>query len=119
VITLDWLPTFLEAAGGKPGPDDKLDGLSLLPLLKDPAATLPARPLFWRSNGPQGPIAIRDGDWKLVHLRGKKAGAKPELYQLSKDIAEATDQAAAHPDKVKELQAKLAAWESTLATPLW
>ena len=119
VITLDWLPTFLDAAGGKPGPDAKLDGLSLLPLLKDPAATLPARPLFWRTNGPEGPVAIRDGDWKLVHLRGKKAGSKPELYQLSADVSEESDLAAKHPEKLKELQAKLTAWEATLAKPLW
>ena len=119
VITLDWLPTFLDAAGGKPLPDVKLDGLSLLPLLKDPASSLPARPLHWRTNGPEGPVAIRDGDWKLVHLRNKKPGAKPELYRLSADIAEENDLAAKEPEKLKELQAKLQAWESSLAKPLW
>lgn len=41
------------------------------------------------------------------------------IFNFSGDIAEGTNQAAGNPAKLKELQAKLAAWESTLATPLW
>lgn len=119
VISLDWLPTFVEAAGGKAEAEWKLDGVSLLPVLKDPAAVLPGRPLFWRTNGAKGPAAVRDDDWKLVHLRGKKEGAGPELYHLKDDISEARNVAAEHPDKVKALAAKLKAWEAELAEPLW
>lgn len=119
VISLDWLPTFVEAAGGKAEAEWKLDGVSLLPVLKDPAAVLPARPLFWRTGGSKGPVAIREGDWKLVQLRGKKEGAGPELYHLKDDVSEATNLAAEHPDKVKALAAKLKAWEAELAEPLW
>jgi hypothetical protein len=39
VITMDWVATFLEAAGVAPHPDYPLDGVSLLGALKDPAAT--------------------------------------------------------------------------------
>lgn len=119
VISLDWLPTFVEAAGGKAEAEWKLDGVSLLPVLKDPAAALAGRPLFWRTNGLKGPAAVREGDWKLVHLRGKKEGAGPELYHLKDDVSEARNLAAENPDKVKALEAKLKAWEAELVEPLW
>ena len=119
VISLDWLPTFVEAAGGKAEADWKLDGVSLLPMLKDPAAALPGRPLFWRTNGSKGPAAVREGDWKLVQLRGKKEGAAPELYHLKDDVSEARNLAAEQPEKVKALEAKLKAWEAGLVEPLW
>lgn len=118
VITLDWSPTFVEAAGGKVDPLWKLDGVSLLPLLKGSSMALPARPLFWRTQGPQGPIAIREGDWKLFVLRGRGVGT-PQLFNLKEDLAEQKDLAAQFPDKVKELQAKLTHWESQLVEPLW
>lgn len=119
VISLDWLPTFVEAAGGKAEAEWKLDGVSLLPVLKDPSAVVPARSLFWRTGGSKGPVAVREGDWKLVHLRGKKEGAGPELYHLKDDVSEAKNLAAEQPDKVKALEAKLKAWEAELAEPLW
>lgn len=119
VISLDWLPTFVEAAGGKAEADWKLDGVSLLPVLKDPAATLPGRPLFWRTSGSKGPAAVREGDWKLVQLRGKKDAAGPELYHLKDDVSEARNLAAEQPEKVKALEAKLKAWEAGLVEPLW
>jgi arylsulfatase A-like enzyme len=119
VISLDWLPTFVEAAGGKVEAGWKLDGVSLLPVLKDPAAMLPGRPLFWRTGGSKGPVAVREGDWKLVQLRGKKEGAGPELYHLKDDISEARNVAAEHPEKVKALEATLKAWEAGLVEPLW
>lgn len=119
VISLDWLPTFVEAAGGKAEAEWKLDGVSLLPVLKDPAAVLPARPLFWRTGGSKGPVAVREGDWKLLQLRGKTEGAGPELYHLKDDISEARNVAAEHPDKVKALAATLKAWEAGLVEPLW
>src|SRR5690606_33331063 len=116
VISLDWFPTFVEASGNKVEAEWKLDGTSLLPVLKDPAAKLPGRALYWRTNGSKGPIAIREGDWKLIKLRGKST-ARAELYHLKDDIGETKDLAADHPDKVKALEEKLKAWESELVEP--
>ena len=50
--------------------------------------------------------AIRVGDWKLV----AKAGGEWELYDLAADPVELTNLAQKHPDKVKELADKWAAW---------
>jgi arylsulfatase A-like enzyme len=118
VITLDWLPTFIELAGGKVEAERKLDGQSLLPLFSGKPDAFPKRTLHWRTNGTKGPIALRDGDWKLIDRnKGKVQG--PELYHLGKDISETNNLADAEPAKLKELLAKQAAWESGLTDPLW
>jgi arylsulfatase A-like enzyme len=118
VITLDWLPTFIELAGGKVEAERKLDGQSLLPLLSGNPDAFPKRTLHWRTNGPKGPIALRDGDWKLID-RNKGKAQGPELYHLGNDISETKNLASAEPEKLKELMAKQAAWESGLTDPLW
>jgi arylsulfatase A-like enzyme len=118
VSTLDLLPTFVEVAGGTVDPSWNLDGLSLLPLLKNPQAQLATRPLYWRRNGPGGPIAIRDQDWKLVLLRNAP-DKTPKLYNLATDIGEQHDVAAENPAVVEQLLAKLTDWEAELSVPLW
>jgi arylsulfatase A-like enzyme len=118
VITLDWFPTFAELAGGKPDPSWKLDGQSLLPLVSGNPEAFPKRTLHWRTNGKTGPIALRDGDWKLI-CRNKNGDGAPELYNLAKDIAESTNLAGSEPAKLKELQGKMDAWEATLKEPMW
>ncbi|MBA4065980.1 MAG: sulfatase [Isosphaera sp.] len=116
VSTLDILPTALAAAGAKPPADRALDGVNLLPFLKGEATGDPHAQLFWRYLR-RDMFAVRDGDWKLVKLKGKNE--KPELYDLKADPGEATDLAAKHPDKVKALQAAYDAWAKDLPKPLW
>jgi arylsulfatase A-like enzyme len=50
---------------------------------------------------------VRDGDWKLIEWYEDPA---PELFNLRDDLEEKHNIAAANPAKVKELQARLAAW---------
>ena len=58
-----------------------------------------------------GGYALRQSNWKLIMLtprnnkknKGKAAGPKFELYDLSKDIGEQTNVAASHPEKVRQL----------------
>jgi len=118
IITLDMLPTYLAACDGQPLEGVKLDGTNLLPLLKGETPSLAERPLFWRSNGPHGPISIRQGDWKLIHIRNEK-NSQPELYNVREDIAEEHNLAAKHPDRVATLARLLQEWESELVDPLW
>lgn len=118
VITLDWLPTFLELAGSRPDPAWNTDGHSLVPLLRGKPGDFPNRQLHWRTAGPKGPIAIRQGDWKLLS-RVPSPGAAPQLFHLKDDVHEDKNLASSHPEKLKELQAASDAWEKTLATPLW
>jgi arylsulfatase A-like enzyme len=117
IIALDILPTVFDVAGEPVRVDWKLDGRSMLPLLKDPKAKVPQRTLYWRRKGVEGPIALREGDWKLL-MRNSPQG-KPELYNLDTDIGESRNVAAENPEIVARLTSKLSAWESELTTPLW
>ncbi len=120
IIQLDILPTAVAAAGGKIDPLWKLDGVNLLPYLTGEKKQRPHETLYWRF-GEQW--AIRHGDWKLVV--GNEPGSpatktKPaELINLAADIGEAKNLAGEQPEKVKELQALLVAWNAEQKDPLW
>ena len=114
VSSPDFYPTLLELAGLPLHPEQHCDGVSLLPLLR--GGTLARGPLFWHypHYGNQGGApcgAVRDGDWKLIEWY---EDSSVELFNLRDDLAEKHDLTAANPDKVKELQAKLAAWRKSV-----
>jgi arylsulfatase A-like enzyme len=94
----DFLPTAVELSGAKLPEKFASDGHSLASFLKGGAA--PKREYFYWELHEGKPIqAIRFGDWKAVR-NGPKAAV--ELYDLSKDSAEARDLAAEHPDLVQK-----------------
>jgi arylsulfatase A-like enzyme len=111
VIALDIAPTACAVAGAKTE-GAKFDGVDVLPFLTGKAKGAPHKTLYWRF-GEQS--AVRDGDWKLVKI----SGSESELFDLSKDIGEKTNLASTKPEKVKELDDKLAKWDSQLVAPLW
>jgi len=132
VITMDWFPTLLEAAGlGVPasagrmppkGGTPSTDGVSLVPLLRG-TGTLPARDLFWhyphhqhyQLGGAMPYGAIRRGDFKLVeHFNEMKV----ELYNLREDLSESRDLAAAQTEKVAELRDRLHAWRKEVGAQM-
>tara|TARA_R110002049_G_scaffold47596_1_gene136844 strand:+ start:95684 stop:97045 length:1362 start_codon:yes stop_codon:yes gene_type:complete len=105
VMTMDFLPTFLDFIGEKPE-SEVIDGISIKSLLlmgKSP----PKRDLFWSfKNG----NAIRSENWKLVSIA--EAGTKKiELYDLSEDVGEENNMAVLRPDLVNVLQQKLKNWQ--------
>ena len=111
VISTDFYPTLLQLAGLDLQPQQHLDGVSFVPLLKGEAMQR-GQPLFWHyphysnQGGPPNGV-IRDGDWKLIEWY--EDGAL-ELYNIPRDISEQHNLAAQQPDKVKELHAKLITW---------
>jgi arylsulfatase len=86
---MDWLPTFLDAAG-EPGIKDKLlsgykakamgrdykvhlDGYDILPMLTGKTQESPRKEIFYFSD--DGDLtALRFGDWKLLFMEQEKAG---------------------------------------------
>lgn len=113
VTSVDFYPTFLDIAGVKGDPNQPLDGLSLMPLLKQ-SGPLDREDIFWHypnyhHTSPAG--AIRSGDWKLIEYF---EDGHVELYNLAEDLSETKDLAASMPDKAKELRAKLAAWRKSV-----
>lgn len=106
-LTMDVVPTFLEAAGAPPAAG--IDGRSFLPTLLGRQQAWPERDLFFgrreKFGGKGGTIeGMRRGDWKL--LRSRPAGPW-ELYNLAADPLEQHDLAAAEPARVAELTAAL------------
>lgn len=111
VISLDIHTTALAAAGAKIEPG--LDGVDLLPHLSWEKMEAPHDALYWRFGNP---LAIRQGDWKLI----RQGPRQPfELYNLADDIGEQKNVAGDHADVVKSLSEKVLAWNKTLAEPLW
>jgi arylsulfatase A-like enzyme len=129
IIQLDIFPTALAAAGVGIEPEWKLDGVNLLPYITGEQSGPPHEALYWRF-GPQ--VAIRKGNWKLVKGAGiagigREDLERPadsnmndaELYDLSKDIGEATNLAQQNPDIVKELAADWDRWNSQNVDAKW
>ncbi len=101
-MTADLMPTFLAVAGVGATPGLGLDGVDLSAVLVRRAA-LPERPLFWRDADER---AVRLGPWKL-HVTEQKIA----LFHLGRDPGESQDVAAEETGRVRDLSARLAAWE--------
>jgi arylsulfatase A-like enzyme len=112
VSALDIFPTFIEAAGGSVTKDDDLDGMSLLPYLKDASLKIPGRSFKW---GYTVSMAFRDGDWKLIRLPDRL----PMLFDLSKDISEQNNVALQNLERTKNMLKELGTWEIRLPQPLF
>ena len=106
-ITMDWVATFLEAAGARAHPAYPLDGLSLLKVLEDARATF-ARDLFWRMKY-RAQRAVRSGDWKYFASEDGEF-----LFNLARDARERANLAKREPAKLAELRAKYEAWERSI-----
>ena len=79
VMTMDWLPTLLAAAGYAPDPEFPSDGLEVLNILTGARAPR-ERAVFWRTHRGH---AVRSGAWKYVWDDGHE-------YLLSHDLPQAT-----------------------------
>ena len=92
----DLFATCCEAAGAAIPADAGEDSFSLLPQLRDPAASTARDETIHQSH--RGDLAIRQGPWKLVFLRN----GRRELYRLDRDPGEAADLwRAAHPQAAR------------------
>lgn len=105
VMTMDFLPTFVDLAGGNLN-GKLIDGVSLKNLLLK-EETLPKRDLFWSF---KNRTAIRSGKWKLVSF--KKDDEKiTQLFDLEIDLSEKNDLSASQPELVNEMLNKIADWQ--------
>lgn len=107
---IDFYPTLLELAGVSIPPSQKVDGVSLVPVLK--GGTIPDRPLFWHyphygnQGGEPSSILTEDG-WKLIYYH---EDGRYELYNLADDIGEQRDLIKAQPQRAQSMQARLQQW---------
>jgi len=90
-------------------PTRPLDGKNVWPALRDNTAS-PVESYYWAWRNED---AIRTADWKLHRFFDQF-----ELYAIRADPAEATNVAAARPDVVKTLAARMNAWTESLGAAL-
>lgn len=126
----DWLPTLCEVAGcaggAQPVGTKPLDGVSAWGAISRNATGTRTEILHDTIETGFSP-AIRVGDYKLVgpakHKADRDAARAPgeeivyTLYNIADDPSETTDLAAKMPEKVKELMARIAFYNSTAIPP--
>ncbi len=105
-ITMDWVPTILEAAGVAPDRNFPLDGKSLLKVIQ--GRTTFRRDLFWKMRY-RNQKAARSGDWKFLSVEGDEF-----LFNLAKDERERANWAKRAPKILSALKEKYSAWEAQL-----
>ena len=123
ITLLDMTTTFAALTGQALPADAAPDSHNVLPALLGLPHDQPGRDTFIaHSGGTKGPMAIRQGPWKLIqtggaresyadanraaHLNNRAKGPPaPFLINLTDDLREMKNLAAEHPDKVQELQA--------------
>lgn len=120
---IDLLPTLAEVCGATVPTAVHLDGVNLLPLLRDRQTTWPDRTLFLQCHRGLRPEAYHHASvitqrYKLVmtpesfnrEWLNLTAFPGAELYDLVDDRAEANDVAASHPQIVAKLRRAYEAW---------
>ena len=129
VIGIDFYPTLLELTGTNKPDGVALDGLSMVPLLKNPQAKLERDAVYWhfpaflqgKGDPHGGPFrttpagAIRSAEWKLIEWFET---GRLELYNLQDDISETKNCVDSHPEKLQELLAKMKAWRESVSAPV-
>lgn len=105
-ISMDFMPTFLAAAGA-PAPALPSDGIDLLPLLQGRQPLQP-RSLFWRYKA-QNQRALREGSMKYLRIRQHEF-----LFDLRKDPRERVNLAAAQPERLAAMRAQWERWNAQM-----
>jgi len=115
-VNCDFFPTFEAILDVTSDATQPVDGVSILPLLKDPSARLDRDALYWHYPlakphflGGRSAGAVRMGDWKLIEFFDT---GDVELYHLADDPGETKNLAATRPDKANDLRRALAAWRT-------
>jgi arylsulfatase A len=119
---IDFYPTFLQIIGRRVSRGQHIDGVSILPLLNNPKAELGRDTFYWHYPlekahflGGHSAGAIRQGNFKLIEFFDN---GQVELYNLADDTSEEHNLAAELPNKVTELQKRLAKWRAEVGARL-
>ncbi len=105
-MSMDWMPTFLEAGGAPAGFSAPTDGISILPQLT--GAPTVERKLFWMFKA-NNQAAHRDGDWKYLRL-----GKYEYLFNLAQDEHERANLSKREPTRFEAMKKAHAQWTGTM-----
>jgi len=110
VANYDFLPTFVDWAGGDPTLLKNIDGVSLAPYMAGvkPCAAFLSRHLYfhyphYRSSMPHS--AVISGSHKVLHFYERPE--IPMLFELSNDMGEVHNIAKTHPQKHRDLYSEM------------
>jgi arylsulfatase A len=121
---VDILPTLSEITGAELPSDRKIDGVSLMPLLKGEFIQR-EQPLYWFYSPSRPAIVIRNGDWNLIadpdldiptqnFFEEEWIGLVKEtgfqnfrLYNLKKDPGQETNVASENPEIFEQMKEKM------------
>ena len=106
MISMDWLPTLVAAAGGATDPAYPPDGMSLMPALQGAAAV--KRVLFWRYLN-LAQEACRDGDFKYLKILENTF-----LFNVVDDPQERANLKDRLPEVYARLVAEYRAWDAKM-----
>ena len=107
-ITMDLTATILAATNTATPASARHEGINLLPIVEG-RSSLVERTLFWRVAQPTlSQRAVRSGKWKLIRDGG---AGRAMLFDVSTDLGERNDVAAANAGIVRQLHLKLNEWE--------
>jgi arylsulfatase A-like enzyme len=109
IMTMDWLPTFVGAAGNAGRAPFQTDGVDIRPAIAGGA--LSERTLFWRY-GHRGQQAARRGAWKYLRIKDDTY-----LFNVVADPLERANHKAREVPRFTDLQAAWSAWNATMLPP--
>ena len=107
----DIFPTILRAAGIES--TNELDGVDLMPFIKNDSSSKPHKTLFWRSGNHQ---AVLHENWKYIISKNENFRW---LFDTSVDPTEKNNLLQSHPLIVKEIEELLAKFNSEQKNPLF
>jgi arylsulfatase A-like enzyme len=107
LLSCDFLPMVVAAAGGQLPSDRTIDGRDPTAALADRSAS-PHDALFFEFRKYS---AMRRGRWKIIRADPKEAF---QLFDLETDLGETTDVALRHPKVVESMQREFHDWHATV-----
>mgnify|MGYP002622719172 FL=1 len=110
VSGIDLYPTLVDLAGLQVPESQRVDGVSLAPLLQ--GEEIADRPLIWHyphygNQGGEPSGILRRGEWKLIHYY---EDGRNELYNVADDPGEQNDRAADEQQRTAAMWQELRAW---------
>jgi arylsulfatase A-like enzyme len=107
MISMDWTPTLLSAAGTAPASAYPPDGIDLLPHLAANERPI-SRQLFWRYKA-NFQRAARDGDWKILRIQNNSF-----LFDVVKDPLERANMKEREPEVFKRMTKSWNIWNAAM-----
>ena len=124
-IHVDVYPTFLELAGAAKPDGQTLDGVSMVPIFRQPSGSLGREAIYQHFPGYLGsgnntwrttPVSlIQSGPWKLMEFL---EDGRLELYNLQQDIGETKNLAEEAPDRTTAMHRQLIDWRESVGAKM-